>query len=87
MEIENLEKIEKEYKERLSNLMEKADTALASGFDEYHKSISSTLSNVTKAKEDIKNRTIVSVSKDKERKANEAFAQIDKAFIDAGFKR
>ena len=50
MEIENLESIGNSYKEKLSNLMEKADTALANGFIEYQKAISSTLSNVTKTK-------------------------------------
>ncbi|HBX25702.1 MAG TPA: hypothetical protein DEF61_05630 [Firmicutes bacterium] len=87
MEIENLESIGNSYKEKLSNLMEKADMALANGFIEYQKAISSTLSNVTKTKEDIKNRSIIAISKEKERRAKEAFAQIDKAFLDAGFKR
>ena len=67
--------------------MEKADTALSNGFIEYQKAISSTISNVAKAKEEIKNRTIIAISKEKERKAKEAFTQIDKAFLDAGFKR
>lgn len=87
MEIEELNKLSKDYRTRLASLMDKADTALSNGIEEYVKSSEEVNEKANKTKLELTSKVEEAIKDKKDSKASDTLESYKKMFSSFGLDK